>query len=217
MQPVDLSQVAIVEIVLGAMIGILLVVVILLYTRLRRIKSPAAGPDHPELEPASTVSPIRRLEQDLAFVVDYIKEFPKLMADLNSQTEVRQLPPVLLNAMVRIFRAEQAVVLVRRRSTLVEPERRNRLIVAALASSERGLNVGTEVAIGEGQLGYRGRDPQDHGLARLPAAIRDDPRHTMGIRASRCSRWRLRWSTTARPWASSPSPGRSVTTRRRRR
>lgn len=150
----NLSQVPIVEIFLGTIIGVLLVVVIVLYARLRRRDASVAGHDRLEPDPASVLSPTRRMEQDLTFVVDYIKEFPKLMADLNSQTEVRQLPPVLLNAMMRIFRAEQAVVLVRRRSTLAEPERRNRLIVAALASSERGLNVGAEVAIGDGQLGY---------------------------------------------------------------
>ncbi len=180
MQQVDLSQVPIVEIVLGAMIGILLVVVALLYTRLRRIESPPAGQDRPELEPASTVSPTRRMEQDLTFVVDYIKEFPKLMADLNSQTEVRQLPPVLLNAMMRIFRAEQAVVLVRRRSTLAEPERRNRLIVAALASSERGLNVGAEVAIGEGQLGFVAETRKVMDWQDYRRQVADNPRHPIG-------------------------------------
>jgi len=177
---IDFSQVAIVEIVLGAMIGILLVVVILLYTRLRKIEAPAASQERPEPEPTAALSPARRMEQDLTFVVDYIKEFPKLMADLNSQNEVRQLPPVLLNAMMRIFRAEQAVVLVRRRSTLAEPERRNRLIVAALASSERGLNVGAEVAIGEGQLGYVAETRKVMDWQDYRRQVADSPRYAPG-------------------------------------
>jgi diguanylate cyclase (GGDEF)-like protein len=176
----DLSQVAIVEIVLGAMIGILLVVVILQWTKLRKAEPQPPAAEKTDHDAGATVGPTRRLEQDFSFVVDYIHEFPKLMAELNSQTEVRQLPPVLLNAMVRIFRAEQAVVLVRRRSTLSEPERRNRLIVAALASSERGLSVGAEVAIGEGQLGHvaEARKVMDWQDYRRVAA--DNPRHPTG-------------------------------------
>jgi diguanylate cyclase (GGDEF)-like protein len=180
MQQFDLSQFAIVEIILGVMIGILLVVVVLLYSRLRRLDANGSGSERPEPEPAAALSPTRRMEQDLTFVVDYIKEFPKLMADLNSQTEVRQLPPVLLNAMMRIFRAEQAVVLVRRRSTLAEPDRRNRLIVAALASSERGLSVGAEVAMGEGQLGYVAETRKVMDWQDYRRQVADDPRHANG-------------------------------------
>lgn len=177
MTELDLSQVAIVEVVLGAMIGILLVVVILQWNKLRRAEPPAPTPERHETDQGGFVGPTRRLEQDLGFVVDYIKEFPKLMADLNTQTEVRQLPPVLLNAMIRIFRAEQAVVLVRRRNTLAEPERRNRLIVAALASSERGLSVGAEVAIGDGQLGYAAETRKVMDWQDYKRAVADNPRH----------------------------------------
>jgi diguanylate cyclase (GGDEF)-like protein len=176
----DFSQVAIVEIVLGAMIGILLVVVILQWTRLRKVEPQASPPERTDHDAGATVGPTRRLEQDFNFVIDYIQEFPKLMAELNSQNEVRQLPPVLLNSMVRIFRAEQAVVLVRRRSTLSEPERRNRLIVAALASSERGLSVGAEVAIGEGQLGYVAETRKVMDWQDYRRAVVDNPRHPTG-------------------------------------
>jgi diguanylate cyclase (GGDEF)-like protein len=174
---IDVSQIPIVEITLGVIIGILLVVAILQWVKLRAVANRLAGPEKVELDPGGPVGPVRRLEQDLIFVVDYIKEFPKLMADLNSQTEVRQLPPVLLNAMVRIFRAEQAVVLVRRRSTLAEPERRNRLIVAALASSERGLAVGAEISIGEGHLGYVAETRKTLDWQDYRRAVHDDPRH----------------------------------------
>ncbi|HOC43437.1 MAG TPA: sensor domain-containing diguanylate cyclase [Thermoanaerobaculales bacterium] len=151
---VDLSQVNIVEIILGMMIGVLLVVVALQWTRLRALKQALADQPRTELEPATPGSAARRLEQDLSFLADYIKEYTKLIAELNAQTEVRQIPPVLLNAMVRIFRAEHALVLIRRNRTLAEPERRNRLIVAAGASTERGMGVGAEVSFGEGHIGY---------------------------------------------------------------
>ncbi|HPA80454.1 MAG TPA: sensor domain-containing diguanylate cyclase [Thermoanaerobaculales bacterium] len=154
MPEVDLSQVNIVEIILGMMIGVLLVVVALQWTRLRALKQALADQPRTELEPATPGSAARRLEQDLSFLADYIKEYTKLIAELNAQTEVRQIPPVLLNAMVRIFRAEHALVLIRRNRTLAEPERRNRLIVAAGASTERGMGVGAEVSFGEGHIGY---------------------------------------------------------------
>ena len=148
------SQVAIIEVILGAMIGVLLVVVALQWARVRALKRELSEQPKVELEPASPGMATRRLEQDLSFLADYIKEYTRLIADLNAQTEVRQIPPVLLNAMVRIFRAEQVLVLIRRNRTLAEPERRNRLIVAASASTERGMGVGAEVSFGEGHLGY---------------------------------------------------------------
>ena len=154
MPAIDISQVALIEISLGVMIGILLVVVILQWTKLRAARRQLAEEPKAEPEPVAPGATARRIEQDLGFLVDYIKELPKLMAELNAQTEVRQIPPVLLNAMVRIFRAEQVLVLIRRNRTLAEPERRNRLIVAASASTERGLGVGAEVSFGEGHLGY---------------------------------------------------------------
>jgi diguanylate cyclase (GGDEF)-like protein len=174
---IDVSQVAIIEIVLGAMIGVLLVVVALQWAKLRAAERKAAEVERSEPEPVAPAAPARKLEQDLNFLVEYIKEFPKLMAELSTQTEVRQIPPVILNAMVRIFRAEQAVVLIRRRRTLAEPERQNRLIVAASASTERGLSVGSEVPFGEGHLGYvaercKTMDRQDY-----RREVADNPRH----------------------------------------
>jgi diguanylate cyclase (GGDEF)-like protein len=165
------------EIALGAMIGILLVVVALQWVKLRAIKREAAEIARSEPEPVAPTAPARKMEQDLSFLVEYIKELPKLMSELNSQTEVRQIPPVILNALVHIFRAEQAVVLIRRRRTLAEPDRQNRLIVAASASTERWLSVGSEVSFGEGHLGYvaercKTLDRQDY-----RREVLDNPRH----------------------------------------
>ncbi len=140
---------------IGLVVAVLaLTVVVFLLARSGKRESPKKGqPVKQAVEPQPTTSPVRRLEQDLACLVDFVHEFPELMSDIYSQTEVRQIPTVLLRALIRIFRAEQAVVLVRRKGTLIEPERSSRLIVAAVSSSERGLDVGTEVPIGVGQLG----------------------------------------------------------------
>jgi diguanylate cyclase (GGDEF)-like protein len=46
------------------------------------------------------------------------------------------------------------VVLIRRRKSLAEPDKKDQLIVAASASTERGLAVGAEVPFGAGHLGF---------------------------------------------------------------
>lgn len=142
------------EMTLGGVVVVAVLTIFLLgrLTGLRKGQRTAPR-RQPEEQQSAIGSPILRLERDMDFLVDFIKEFPAVMIDLNRQSNVRQIPSVLLNALVRIFRAEQAAVLVRRKGTLMEPERSNRLIVAAVSSSERGLDVGTEIGIGEGQLG----------------------------------------------------------------
>jgi diguanylate cyclase (GGDEF)-like protein len=142
------------EMTLGGIVVVAILTVFLLgrltgYRRGQR-DTPA---QHPVEHQGSIGNPIVRMERDMDSLVDFIQEFPRVMIDLNKQSNVRQIPSVLLNALVRIFRAEQAAVLVRRKSTLMEPERSSRFIVAAVSSSERGLDVGTEIGIGEGQLG----------------------------------------------------------------
>jgi len=162
MRALEMSSVTV---VLLAVVGVLAVNVVVLGALLARSRR---RPDAPvrgrQLNGAG--SPIRRLELELEVMVDFIRGLPELLAELQKLSEVRRIPSVLLNAMVRFFGAQQAVVLIRRRSTATEPELADRLIVAALASAERGLRVGSEVPIGEGQLGVvaqvqRAMDRQD--------------------------------------------------------
>jgi diguanylate cyclase (GGDEF)-like protein len=56
--------------------------------------------------------------------------------------------------MVRLFGPEHAVVLVRGRDSLVDPERSKNLIVAAATAAIPGLGPRSVVAMGQGQLGY---------------------------------------------------------------
>lgn len=95
----------------------------------------------------------RRLELDLEGQTEFFQVFSSLIGELHSQRQIRQIPPTLVNAMVRMFRPEVAVVLVRRRSTITEPDRENRMIVAAISTAQRQMKVGMEVRLGEGQLG----------------------------------------------------------------
>jgi diguanylate cyclase (GGDEF)-like protein len=149
-----LEQVPVWEMTLGAVVVVAILTVFLLGRLTGYKRGQRATQKQQTVEQRSSAgSPVLRMERDMDALVDFIKEFPAIMLDLNKQSNVRQIPSVLLNAVVRVFRAEQAAVLVRRKSTLMEPERSNRLIVAAVSSSERGLDVGTEIEIGEGQLG----------------------------------------------------------------
>jgi len=130
---------------------VLLVVIVGLIVRLAASKSaqpPVVKPSNGAIERST-----RRLERDLEGQIEFFQIFSGLLGELHAQRQIRQIPPILVNAMVRMFRPEVAVVLVRRRSTITEPDRENRLIVAAISTAQRQMKVGMEVRMGEGQLG----------------------------------------------------------------
>jgi diguanylate cyclase (GGDEF)-like protein len=134
-----------------ALVPVLLVIVIFLLTRLRSPQESA--PVMPPRANGELTRSTRRLERDLEGQIEFFQVFSGLLGELHAQRHIRQIPPTLVNAMVRMFRPEVAVVLVRRRSTITEPDRENRLIVAACSTTQRNLRVGMEVRLGEGQLG----------------------------------------------------------------
>jgi len=134
-----------------AAVPVLVVVIVALIVRLQVAKSsqtPVAKPSNGVIERST-----RRLERDLEGQIEFFQIFSNLLGELHAQRQIRQIPPTLVNAMVRMFRPEVAVVLVRRRSTITEPDRENRLIVAAISTAQRQMKVGMEVRMGEGQLG----------------------------------------------------------------
>jgi diguanylate cyclase (GGDEF)-like protein len=98
-------------------------------------------------------SSTRRLKIDLEGQIEFFQVFSSLLGELHAQPQSRQIPPKLVNAMVDMFRPEVAVVLIRRRSTIAEPDRENRMIVSAVSTAQRQMKVGMEVRLGEGQLG----------------------------------------------------------------
>jgi diguanylate cyclase (GGDEF)-like protein len=135
-----------------AALPLLMLIILVLVVRLRA-KPPA--PQRPRVAPSNGAVDLstRRLERDLEGQAEFLQIFSSLLGELHAQRQIRQIPPILVNAMVRMFRPEMAVVLVRRRSTMTEPDRENRLIVAALSTSQRRMKVGMEVRMGEGPLG----------------------------------------------------------------
>ena len=86
------------------------------------------------------VSELRRsngdLRQEQQFLVRFVREFPLLTRELDGSGRERQIPSILLNVVTRTLEPRQAVVLVRRRRTEGDPERGNRLVVAAAAPED---------------------------------------------------------------------------------
>jgi len=133
------------------LVPLLLVAVIVLWIKLQQSKD--ENP-HPPAQSAGVLDrSTRRLERDLEGQIEFFQIFSSLLGELHAQRQIRQIPPTLVSAMVRMFRPEVAVVLVRRRSTITEPDRENRLIIAACSTAQRNLKVGMEVRFGDGQLG----------------------------------------------------------------
>jgi len=132
-------------------VPVLLVMIVALWSRLHASKAKQSL----KVQPSSCAvdRSTRRLERDLEGLVEFFQIFSSLLEELHAQRQIRQIPPTLVNAMVRMFRPDVAVVLVRRRNTITEPDRENRLIVAAISTAQRQMKVGMEVRFGEGQLG----------------------------------------------------------------
>lgn len=147
-----------------AVLLMLLLAMIVVIVALRR-------PRRPHSESSDTgMQSVRNLEKELSFVFEVIGEFSNLLTRLETQQELRKLPQILVEAMVRIYKAEQAIVMVRRRNTMADPDQGNKLIVAAMATAERGISDGAQLNMGVGHLGMVGQcqrviDRQDYELS----------------------------------------------------
>ena len=94
-----------------------------------------------------------QIVQDRTFLAHFVREFPHLTRELHGAIPRRQIPNVLLKAVMRCLEPKQALVAVRRSDAESAPGRGNRMIVAAAAPRTPEV-VGTEFAIGAGELGY---------------------------------------------------------------
>ena len=94
-----------------------------------------------------------RLQDDQQFVSQFIHEFPHLTAELQSERKLRRVPAILLQMIRRTFQPEQALVLIRRKRTLAEPERDQRLVLAAVTPADSAYRPGMEIGIGQAALG----------------------------------------------------------------
>jgi diguanylate cyclase (GGDEF)-like protein len=164
--------------VVAAIVGGVLVAVALFVAR--RLKLEEAGLAR-EARIAATekeVGAARRqaaqAEADRQFLGRVLRELPHLTQQLHAGAGGRQTAKLLLSAVVRLLEPKKAAVAVRRRQAESDPDRHLRLAVAA-TTAEDVLPVGTEFAIGAGEIGYaaevqRAMDRRD--FESQPAATR---------------------------------------------
>jgi diguanylate cyclase (GGDEF)-like protein len=136
----------VVAVVGSALIGLLLALMIHYRKQTQQLEQQTA-----EIRPLT--QKVMRVEQELHFVVQFLREIPHLTGELNTPKQ-RIIPEALMNILVRVFRPDQAVVLIRRRSTVTDPNRDRQLTVAAVHDPGPAIKSGVQINIGEGELGY---------------------------------------------------------------
>jgi len=95
-----------------------------------------------------------QLEEDLRFLTQFLKDYPRLARELYSGLGERQIPGVLLSIVQRSLDPQQAVVLVRRSDSRGDRGRSPRLVVAAAYPEGAAVKVGTEVPLDAGEIGF---------------------------------------------------------------
>jgi diguanylate cyclase (GGDEF)-like protein len=94
------------------------------------------------------------LEEDLKFLTQFLKDFPRLARELYSGLTERQIPATLLNMVQKSLDPQHVAVLVRRADAKNDKSKPARLVVAAAYPDGAAIKVGTEVALGVGEIGY---------------------------------------------------------------
>ena len=114
-----------------------------------RVENAGAGQQLAQLKRTNTA-----LEDDLKFLTQFLKDFPRLARELYSGLTERQIPAVLLNIVQRSLDPQHVAVLVRRSDAKGEKAKPPRFVVAAAYPDGAAVRVGTEVALGTGEIGF---------------------------------------------------------------
>ncbi len=94
------------------------------------------------------------LEEDLKFLTQFLKDFPRLARELYSGLTERQIPATLLNIVQKSLDPQHAAVLVKRADSKGDRSKSARLVVAAAYPDGAPVKVGTEVPLAVGEIGY---------------------------------------------------------------
>ena len=92
-------------------------------------------------------------EADQKVLARFVRDLPLVVHELHSSAGMRHIPKVLLTAVTQILDPKRAFVAVRRRPVEGDPERHMRMAVAAV-SPPGWIEVGSEIRIGEGEIGF---------------------------------------------------------------
>jgi diguanylate cyclase (GGDEF)-like protein len=95
-----------------------------------------------------------QLEEDLRFLTQFLKDYPRLARELYGGLTERQIPGVLLSIVQRSLDPQQVVVLVRRADTAADKGRSGRFVVAAAYPPGGATRVGTEVPLDAGEIAF---------------------------------------------------------------
>lgn len=109
----------------------------------------AASHGHSQLKKAHAA-----LEEDLKFLTQFLKEYPRLARELYSGLTERQIPATLLTILQRSLDPQQVAVLVKRADGKGEKAKAPRFVVAAAYPDGAGVKVGTEVPLETGEIGF---------------------------------------------------------------
>jgi diguanylate cyclase (GGDEF)-like protein len=176
---VDSSAASLLAFLLGLAVTAGLTVPALLRLRSLLARTRAEGSRSDE-----TVASLQRahaqLEEDLRFLTQFLKDYPRLARELYSGLTERQIPGVLLSIVQRSLDPQQVVVLVRRADIVGERGRSGRLVVAAAYPPGGTTRVGTEVPLETGEIGFAADaqvlvSRQDLEAARSASRIRPGP------------------------------------------
>ncbi len=94
------------------------------------------------------------LEEDLRFLTQFLKDYPRLARQLYSGLSERQIPGELLAIVQRSLDPQQVAVLVKRFEAKDEKSKSPCLVVAAAYPDGAAVKVGTEVSLDTGEIGF---------------------------------------------------------------
>ncbi len=141
--------------VLGGLVILLVVLLVsIFFVSARRLSKQKRTRELVEHELTETQRQLTQLEREQRFVTSFIREFPQLIEELTTRLKVRQLPDVLLEMMKRAFGPDAALVLFRRRTTAPGGQIERPLVVVRNLPADGAVERGTEIAVGQGELGF---------------------------------------------------------------
>ena len=95
-----------------------------------------------------------QLTDDHRFLIQFLRGLANLTRSLMGGASEREIPALVVAALRRDLDCSRAMVLLRRRPRAEDPLRGNRLVVAAVHPKEALLQVGAEIQMGQGELGF---------------------------------------------------------------
>ena len=94
------------------------------------------------------------LQEDLRFLTQFLKDYPRLARQLYGGLSERQIPGELLAIVQRSLDPQQVAVLIKRPEVTGEKSRTPCLVVAAAYPDGAAVKVGTEVPLDTGEIGF---------------------------------------------------------------